>query len=177
MKKELKEKFEKNKKNMGIYGEGVDTAKPPVRKFKKPQPITFSTRSDNESVAFFDVLDHMRCISKAVDDFFIDIDGGVELESTDSYFEAVMFKMANMCPMLLSKRNIHTTMSISSNKLNVRLENNIGFGFDITYKIVDGVANIVGCTGTITLYSNNRTLKEALENDDNWTIVEKSFRK
>lgn len=183
MNKEVKEKFNKNKENMDFYNQDgtQDTNNQKKRFTKKPRPqkikpISFTYTSKEEG-AFFDVLDHMcNCyivstfMENALQDYTAE---EVENLTEDDYFTVISAHVINTAmPQLLSKKFIHTVLNVSANKIYVRTEGNVAFSFELKYNVVDKVAVITECIGTITLFAKNDQLVFALE-ENGFTKVEK----
>lgn len=185
MNEAIKEKFDQNanSEEMAMYDSTMDMAeemsgdrvesKPTRRKFK---PETYQFISIDKGASFIKVLNEMRARSMEISDFFNSVENnygeGEELKSIDDYFCGVAREMCYRCPRLLDKVNIHTTFNITANKLHVRLESNIAFGFNITYKVFNGVARPEFTVGTITLYEDNANLRDELVTNG-WRLEEK----
>lgn len=180
MNKRVKEKFEENKKNMDFYNQdGTQTEQKPKRRFtkkKRPQKIkpisyafTSSALSDTGDDAFYHVIDTM-CESCHIVKTFVDnalstyteknnIDMQEYVLTPDDYFEAIAnYAVSSAMPRLLDKKFIHSSLSVSANKIYVRTEGNVAFCFELTYKIEDKKAQITECTGTVTLFAKNDLL-------------------
>ena len=178
MNKEVKERFNKNKENMEFYDQdGTVTKK---KKFvKKPRaqkikPITYTYTS--ESV--FDVLDNMCCSCNIVrtfmDNAFSDYtQEEIDALTSDDIFRAIAAHVINSSmPRLIDKKFIHSSLSVSANKVYVRTEGNVAFTIELKYQIVEKHAEITSCTGNITLFAKNDKLVDDLVNSG-FTKVEK----
>lgn len=173
MNNDFKEKIKENANgaDMAMYDQTMDNAKelcgdevehkPRRSKFK---PETYQFISVNKGASFMEVLTEMRVRSIEISDFMNCVENSYEekLHTIDEYFAAIAHEMADECPGLLSKFNIHTMFSVSANNLFARLENGIAFGFNITYKVYNGVAKPEFTVGTITLYEDKEELREEL---------------
>lgn len=180
MKKEIKEKFSKNKDNMGFYDQDVASSENneqrPVRRRNnkryqktKIKPIHFTYACEGED-CFFDILDIMINDCPAVNTFLGQIEDGIE--SFDDYVAKVSALISTTPPQLLAKRNIHTCFSVSANRVHIRLESGVAFTIEVRYEIVEGKAVITNCTGTIILYSKNDDLYNTLI-ENGWQLVER----
>lgn len=186
MKKEIKEKFSKNKDNMEFYDQDVNASdedqqnqqqdKPVRRRYNnrryqktKIKPIHFVYECEGEN-SFFDILDIMINDCPLINNFLSQIDS--EIESFDDYVAKVSNLIVMTPPQLLAKKNIHTCYSVSANRVHIRLEGGVAFTIEVRYVIREGKAIIESCTGTIIMYSNNDTLYNTLIEDD-WHLVER----
>lgn len=175
MKSDIKERFAENAKgeDMAMYDQTMGSASElsgdeveakPSKKYKF-RPETYQFISIDKGASFTKVLEEMRMRCIEVSDFLNRVEGSYEdgqLKTVDDYFWAIALEIANDCPRLLEKVNIHTMFSVSANKLYVRMENNIAFGFNITYKVYNGVARLEYVVGTITMYDDRSELREEL---------------
>ena len=169
MKKSIKEKFERNRQNMEMYEQHSYDRKQKSRTKRTPVTFTYTSEYQGED-AFFDVLSLMRHTCKSINMFFTRIDNGEECGNVEYYFKEVANSVARRPPMLLSKQNIRTSFSISSNRLYLKMESGVAFEFILSYQIEDGKAYITGCTGNVTIYSGHDDLaKNFIE--DGWETV------
>ena len=98
-----------------------------------------------------------------------------DFESIEKFDDLVRICATNMMdsiPQLCDKKNIHSSFSMSSNRVYVRREDNVSFSVEVKYIIVEGKAKIVSCTGTVTLFEKKDDLMNALV-EDGWTVEEK----
>ena len=154
MKKEIKEKFAENKKDMTFYdqdGSGENKEQKNVKRNKKPykkakiKPI------------------HLTYT------FLCNID---EIKSFDDYVAKVSALIAERAPQLIAKKNIHVCFSVSANRVHIRLEGDVAFTIEVKYKVIDKVAVILSCTGTIIMYAKNDDLHNDLI-EAGWVEIEK----
>ena len=92
-------------------------------------------------------------------------DLNAEMRSIDEILENFILRAADIVPKLEGKNNIHTRYSIASNKISVRLEDNIGISIIMHYDVVDGKAVVDAATASITFYRYRKHAFELLEND------------
>lgn len=192
MNKEVKERFARNKENMDFYNQdGTKTESRPRRKHfgnkkKRPpqkiKPISYTYTSDED--AFFDVLDRMcnSChiistfINNAMDEYHKKNNVSKDMDiilTSDDYFEAIaQYAVESSMPRLLDKKFIHTMVSVSANKVYIRTEGNVAFSIELKYEIVEKQANVVSCTGAVTLFAKNDPLVRDLE-ENGFTLIEK----
>lgn len=138
---------------------------------KRPAPITYVSKRTGDSDTFFDVLVDMENVCIAISTLMTKIRDIHEpdMYTVDDYIDRITeYFLQNNAPRLLDGKNIRARVERSINKLNIVLPNNIGFGFEFTYDVNDGIANITSCTGTITLYTANSALVKALEDSEFW---------
>lgn len=133
----------------------------------KPIKITLTKTSDD---SFFYVLDQTY---QHVPQFqeFIGYDDYENIEKFDDLVKLCAEKMMDNIPCLHEKKNIHSSFSMSSNRVYVRREDNISFSVEVKYTIVEGKAQIVSCTGTITLFEKKDDIMNTLS-DNGWTVEE-----
>lgn len=188
MKPSTKKRFEENKKKMDFYNQ--DGTKPqqhkrnnngkgkrPFVKKEKIKPVSYMITSDVPDTAFFDVLTIMTDSCKILDGFITEHTYPEEKERMFNDYDFAMLALSNAAietfPQLIAKKNIHSVLSVSANKIHVRLEAGIAFTIETKYQIVDKTAQIVSCTGTITLYDKNDDLINDLL-DNGFTLVERN---
>lgn len=185
MKPSTKKRFEENKKKMDFYNQdGTEQprtkrnnkGKKPYVKREKIKPVSYTYTSDMPDTAFFDVLTIMAESCKIIGTFIKEHIAPEEEERLFNDYDYAMSTLASVamenCPQLIAKKNIHTSISVSANKIHVRLEGGIAFTLETKYQIVDKVAQIVSCTGTITLYDKNDSLINDLL-DNGFELVER----
>lgn len=175
--KEFKQRIAENKNNMDFYNQ--DGVVAPQRKhFTKKKtyaprikPTSYVYTSDDEN-AFYDVLNRMCESCNIVDTFISGAEALVEDEdalltfTSDEYFEIIAKYAVEKCmPKLLSKKFIHSMVSVSANKIYVKTEGNVSFSIELKYGIENGVAYVTSCTGTITLFTKNDILVNDLLNN------------
>lgn len=123
--------------------------------------------------SFEEAIANMRGTSTIIDSFFgedITIDN-----NADDYAKFVAGRAAYEYPQLLGKHNIHTSYHIAANKVSVRGEHDLQFGWELKYTITDGKAVIDSVECTIIMYNKFDALKEALDSAG-WDLVEKKTR-
>ena len=94
----------------------------------------------------------------------------------DEYVGYVAEKVADAVPQLLAKRNIHTQYSISGTNVFIRTEDNLAFGWNVTYKVEDGHASITSVKAMITMFDEFTDLKVELA-DLAWNLEERKSRR
>ena len=188
MKPSTKKRFEENKKKMDFYNQ--DGTKPqqykrnnngkgkrPFVKREKIKPVSYMITSDIPDTAFFDVLQVMTEDCEIVNNFITENTSSEEKERMFNDYDFAMLAIANAAiktfPQLIAKKNIHSVLSVSANRIHVRLEAGIAFTIETKYQIVDKTAQIVSCTGTITLYDKNEELSNSLLNKQ-WILAERN---
>lgn len=109
---------------------------------------------------FEDAMNELRSAITVANDL---INFGEEDEVTvDTATESIIAAMAERVPRLIGKRNIHTSLSVSSNKCFIRTEEGIGFGWNCSYKVEDGQAVIECVDLIVTLYKPDNELVDDL---------------
>lgn len=95
-------------------------------------------------------------------------------EDPTEAIEMITTYFYNNTPDLLGKRNIHTSLNISSNKAMLRTEDNISFGWYIDYVVENGHAEINYIDVTVTVYQKERN-QNIIDYflTSQWTEVEK----
>lgn len=184
MKKEIKEKFAENKKDMAFYDQdgSVDEKKEerrvnkknkkPYKKVKiKPIHLTYTVEAPEggSEQCFFDILNSITENCAVASDFLCNID---EINSFDDYVAKVSSLIAERAPQLIAKKNIHVCFSVSANRVHIRLEGDVAFTIEVKYKVIDKVAAILSCTGTIIMYAKNDDLHNDLI-EAGWVEIEK----
>lgn len=171
MKKGLKEKFNQNKQNMEFYDQdGTNTKnkrkgsyKPRYKKEKiKPIYLTYTpevTEEEDGEAAFLLVLDSIFENCSVAQEFIMKLG---EIESFDDYVSKASSEIVKTPPQLLAKKNIHTCYSVSANRVHIRLEGDVAFTIEVKYQIVNKVAQLTSCTGTIIMYAKNDDLYNSL---------------
>ena len=138
----------------------------------KMKPIYFTNRSDRpDNDCFFDMVDSMIECCPEIEDFMNDI-GIDSIQCFDDYVASVADYMASRVPQLEAKKNIHNCLSISANRVHVRVGKGVAFTFELKYQIVDKVAQIISCVGTVILYEKNDDLVNTLT-EAGWEKQEK----
>ena len=183
MNKQFKEKIEENKKNMGFYNQdgSQPKRKPFKKKFvsKKIKPITYVIKNTDEAEdTFNEVLGIMTSSCETVSTYCVNAFGEItenpyneefdfpeDINSDDWFYILSQYFTTHYAPKLIGKRNIHNALSVTSNKLYIRAGAKLGFGFELTYEVVDGQAYIKDCTGSITLFVENGDLVKSLEDN------------
>lgn len=142
---------------------------------KKPRPTNYTyTSEETGEQAFFDCLGELTRACPPADDFFNCVEDAHSAEHTlgqmnlDDYWKGIVLEVAKRCPMILSGDDIHTKLNISVNKVSVTLHGNIGFGFDLTYTVKNGKAEITKCTAIITCYTRHYDLEDMLNESEVW---------
>lgn len=176
MKKEIKEKFSQNKQNMGFYNQDGTKQNPKKKKSRKPvqrtkiKPIYLTFESDKSGEdCFFEVFEAIVNNCPTVKAFIDQLD---TIESFDDYVAKVSTLIATTPPQLIAKKNIHTCFSVSANRVHIRLEGDVAFTIEIKYQVINRVAHILSCTGTIIMYAKNDDLYNGLI-DNGWVLLEK----
>lgn len=177
MKKGIKEKFNQNKENMGFYNQDGTTPKQQKKNKqtkntnKKIKPIYLTYTSDSEQQeCFFDVLESINKNCTIINKF---MDGIIEnIYSFDDFVREISAILPGIAPQLVAKQNIHVCFSVSANRVHVRLEGNVAFTIEVKYQVIDKVAKITSCTGTIILYAKNDSLYNDLI-ESGWVEIEK----
>lgn len=183
MKLSTKKRFEENKKNMSFYDQdGTKRPKfqnhekrPQFKRREKIRPVSYTYTSEMPDVAFFDVLTIMADNCKMISTFIETCAADKERMFNDYDYTMKTLAQAAIesCPQLIAKKNIHSMLSISANKIHIRLESGIAFALETKYEIIEKVAHIVSCTGTITLYNKNDNLVNDLLNNG-FKLVERT---
>lgn len=124
-------------------------------------------------LSFEEAIQALRSAHSVIDNYFsdIDIDAGY-----DEYVAYVSAKAAEAAPQLLAKRNIHVQYSISGTNVFVRTEDQLAFGWTVTYKVEDGHASISSVKVTITMFDTFEDLKDYLAAQA-WTLEERRSRR
>lgn len=177
MKKEIKEKFSQNKEKMEFYDQDGTKQNSKKKKSRKPaqrpakiKPIYLTYESDRAGEdCFFDVLQTIKNNCPIVKTF---LDQLGDIESFDDYVAKTSKQIATTPPQLVSKKNIHTCFSVSANRVHIRLEGDVAFTVEIKYQVLNRVAHILTCTGTIIMYAKNDDLYNGLI-EAGWVVVEK----
>lgn len=138
------------------------------QRYQKPTPVI----ATQEFETFEDAIDCMRESSTIVDDFFQDIRITDDVPEYDTYLAYIAKKIAEQYPALIQKHNIHTNYSISANRVSIRGERGLSFGWKVMYKVEEGVARITSVKSIMTLYKPFGNLKADLESKG-WTLREK----
>lgn len=186
MKVSTKKRFEENKKKMDFYNQdgtkpqqfkrNNNKGKKSFVKREKIKPVSYTYESDMPDTAFFDVLAAITDNCKIIDAFITEHTSTEEKERMFNEYDFAMLTLANAAmksfPQLVAKKNIHSVLNVSANRIHVRLEAGIAFTIETKYQIVDKVAQIVSCIGTITLYDKNDGLVNDLLNNG-FTLVER----
>lgn len=140
------------------------------KKREKIKPIRLVLINSDED-PFFYIIDKMY---QYVPQFsnFIGYNNFESIEKFDDLVRICAEGMMDNIPQLCDKKNIHSSFSMSSNRVYVRREDNVSFSIEVKYTIKEGKAKIVSCTGTITLFEKKDDLMNALV-EDGWTVEEK----
>ena len=124
-------------------------------------------------LTFEDAIAALRSAHPVINTFF----SGLGEDATyDEYVGYVAEKVADAVPQLLAKRNIHTQYSISGTNVFIRTEDNLAFGWNVTYKVEDGHASITSVKAMITMFDEFTDLKEELA-DLAWNLEERKSRR
>lgn len=136
---------------------------------QKVTPVTASAIY----LSFEDAIQSLRAAHPVIENYFsgIDVNAGY-----DEYVAYVASKAAEAAPELLAKRNIHTQYSISGTNVFVRTEDQLAFGWTVTYKVEDGHASITSVKAVITMFDTFEDLKANLENQA-WALEERKSRR
>ena len=130
----------------------------------------------NASAVFLTFEDAIRALRSAhtiIDNYF----SGLGDDATyDEYVTYVTEKAADAVPQLLGKKNIHTQYSISGTNVFVRTEDNLAFGWNVSYTVEDGHARIISAKAMITMFDTFDDLKQLLESQS-WTLEERRSRR
>lgn len=147
-----------------------NTSPRPKRQPKvKPVP-TIATRTFE---SFEEAITNMRSSCNIIDSFFGE--GITTEQSADEYVAFIAKAAAEAYPQLLEKYNIHTSYHIAANRVSVRGEHDLQFGWEFKYSIVEGKAVIEAVNCTIIMYNTFTALKEALT-ESGWELVEKKTK-
>lgn len=138
---------------------------------KQPKPTPVIATQEFET--FEDAIDCMRDSSTIVNEFFQDIRFSDDVPEYDTYLAYVAKKASEQYPALIQKHNIHTNYSISANRVFIRGERGLSFGWQVMYTVQDGVAHITSVKSFMTLYKPFENLKADLESKG-WTLKEKT---
>ena len=140
------------------------------KKREKIKPIRLVLINSDED-PFFYIIDKMY---EKVPQFnqFVGYNDFESIEKFDDLVRICATNMMDSIPQLCDKKNIHSSFSMSSNRVYVRREDNVSFSVEVKYIIVEGKAKIVSCTGTVTLFEKKDDLMNALV-EDGWTVEEK----
>lgn len=196
-----KQKFKENGKNMEAYEGYLNDAEPTSkprnqqRKFnnnKRPakmKPVTYALTymqepEDSEIKVAESPLSRMI-------DTLCDVSGDIKQfidNTTENYeniditnFDDMVFGFLcqftdHHAPQLEKKINIHSSISVTSNKVHVRIEGGIGFGIEARYTIVNRKATITSIIGSVTLYEPNDAIVESLEERGFEQVIRQSRR-
>lgn len=185
-----KQKFKENGKNMDAYAGYIPEEKEHKKRAQrqnnnggkrpaKMKPITYTFSAESE-YAFSIVKDTMCGACQAVNTFFTNAaehHPDFELNTFDDYVVAAMCEFTEYhTPQLLEKINIHSSINVTANKLNIRLEGGVGFSIEVRYEIVNKAAKIIAATGSVTLYAPNDKLVASLE-EAGFTVFVKQNRR
>lgn len=124
-------------------------------------------------LTFEDAITALRSAHPVINSFF---SGLCEDATYDEYVGYVAEKVADAVPQLLAKRNIHTQYSISGTNVFIRTEDNLAFGWNVTYKVDDGHASITSVKAMITMFDEFTDLKAELA-DLAWNLEERKSRR
>ena len=136
---------------------------------EKIKPIRLIITNSDEN-PFFHVIDKMY---SKVPQFnqFIGYNDFEKIEKFDDLVTICANNMMDSIPQLCNKKNIHSSFSMSSNRVYVRREDNVSFSVEVKYIITEGKAEVISCTGTVTLFEKKDDLMNALV-EDGWTVEE-----
>ena len=154
------------------------------RTFQKFRPVTYigtlTTTNGSSAAPFQDILNALYELCSIDETIGLDMarfidsilyqstDDNADVCSIDEILERFIKQAANMVPKLEGKNNIHTRYSVASNKISVRLEDNIGISVVMHYDVVDGQATVDAATATITFYRYRKNAFNALKNSAFW---------
>ena len=124
-------------------------------------------------LTFEDAIRALRSAHTIIDDYFAGLDDNA---SYDEYVAYVAGKAAETYPQLLGKKNIHTQYSISGTNVFVRTEDNLAFGWNVSYTVEDGHAKIISAKAMITMFDTFDDLKQLLESQS-WNLEERRSRR
>lgn len=191
-----KQKFKENGKNMEAYEGYLNDAEPASkprnqqRKFnnnKRPakmKPVTYTlVAEDSEEIAESPLSRTISTLCDVSGDIKQFIDNTTEnYENIDiTNFDDMVFGFLcqftdHHAPQLEKKINIHSSISVTSNKVHVRIEGGIGFGIEARYTIVNRKATITSIIGSVTLYEPNDAIVESLEERGFEQVIRQSRR-
>ena len=191
-----KQKFKENGKNMEAYEGYLNDAEPASkprnqqRKFnnnKRPakmKPVTYTlVAEDSEEIAESPLSRTISTLCDVSGDIKQFIDNTTEnYENIDiTNFDDMVFGFLcqftdHHAPQLEKKINIHSSISVTSNKVHIRIEGGIGFGIEARYTIVNRKATITSIIGSVTLYEPNDAIVESLEERGFEQVIRQSRR-
>ena len=123
--------------------------------------------------SFAEAIANMRSVSTIIDSFF---GTDIAVDSTSDEYTAFIAKIAaDEYPQLLGKHNIHTSYHIAANRISVRGERDLQFGWNLNYTIVEGKAIVESVDCTIIMYNNFGSLKATLV-CQGWSLAEKKHK-
>lgn len=147
-------------------------------KRRKPEFVTLTRRVEGDDFKHaMDLLCRNETIYNIIRIDYTDETGAENSRMPEDPTEAIEMITTyfyNNTPDLLGKRNIHTSLNVSSNKAMLRTEDNISFGWYISYVVEDGHAIVDYIDLTITVYQKERN--QAIVDDlltSGWKEVEK----
>lgn len=138
---------------------------------ERPVPVQ-ATATFN---SFEDAIDTLREID-IIDNFFNEISISNDRAEYDQYLEYIAKKAATDFPQLIAKHNIHSTFTITPNRVLVRTEDNISFSWDVVYTVENRVATITEVKVSVVLYDTFESIKTLLS-DNGFELKEKVRRK
>lgn len=191
-----KQKFKENGKNMEAY-EGYLNDTEPASKPRNQQrrsnnnkrpakmkPVTYTLAvEDSEEIVeslLSRTLNTLRSVSDNIKQFIDDTTENYENIDITNFDDMVFGFLCQFtdhhAPQLEKKINIHSSISVTSNKVHVRIEGGIGFGIEARYTIVNRKATITSIIGSVTLYEPNDAIVESLEERGFEQVIRQSRR-
>lgn len=191
-----KQKFKENGKNMEAY-EGylndTEAASKPRNQQRrsnnnkrpaKMKPVTYTLAvEDSEEIVeslLSRTLNTLRSVSDNIKQFIDDTTENYENIDITNFDDMVFGFLCQFtdhhAPQLEKKINIHSSISVTSNKVHVRIEGGIGFGIEARYTIVNRKATITSIIGSVTLYEPNDAIVESLEERGFEQVISQSRR-
>lgn len=191
-----KQKFKENGKNMEAYegylNEEGSNSKPrnQQKRFnnnKRPakmKPVTYTlVAEDSEEIVESPLSRMLNTLSDVSDNIKQFIDNttenyeGVDITDFDDMVFGFLCQFTDHhVPQLEKKVNIHSSINVTSNKVNIRIEGGIGFGIEARYAIVNRRATITSIIGSVTLYEPNDVIVESLEERGFEQVIRQSRR-
>lgn len=143
------------------------------KQLRQPRVKVTPVNASAVFLTFEDAITALRSAHPVINSFF---SGLGEDATCDEYVGYVAEKVADAVPQLLAKRNIHTQYSISGTNVFIRTEDNLAFGWNVTYKVEDGHASITSVKAMITMFDEFTDLKAELA-DLAWNLEERKSRR
>ena len=80
---------------------------------------------------------------------------------------------ANIFPDIISHRNMHTSLTISSNRVTIKTDKYFTIGWKFKYDKDQNITDISAIVTTFTRPDIKSNLNEKLQSEESWTVVER----